>query len=187
MNATATRARSTARGHTGAQRRPAVSIRPIEASDADDLAAFYAALTDESRRTRFFCSSRGISMDQARAFAAVDHRTADGFVAVLRTAGRDDGRIVGHICLEPNGDRTDEVAVAVADAVQGQGIGTRLMRAAVTSAAVRGLSGVTASLLCGNVPMRRLLMAAGLPIVPAGHDGAVASFVLPVSTATPVR
>jgi acetyltransferase len=159
-----------------------VSIRPIEASDADDLATFYARLSDESRRTRFFCSSRGITAGQARLFASVDHRSADGFVAVMRAAGPDDGRIVGHLCLEPTGDGTDEVAVAVADAFQGQGVGTRLMRAAIASAADRGVVGLTASLLCGNAAMRRLLTAAGLPLVARGYDGAVASFVLPITT-----
>ena len=183
MNATANRARSVGRGHPAAEGRPAVSIRQIEASDADDLAAFYAALSDESRRTRFFCSSRGISLAQARAFAAVDHRTADGLVAVLATRGADDGRIVAHLCLEPNGDGTDEMAVAVADAVQGWGIGTRLMRAAVASAEARGTMGLTVSLLSGNVPMRRLLLSARRPIVARGHDGAVATYFLPVHIA----
>ena len=185
MHAIATRARSTGKAPTGVRRRPLVSIRPIEASDADDLAAFYAGLSDESRRTRFFCSSRGITAGQARGFATVDHRSADGFVAVVGAAGPDDGRIVGHLCLEPTGDGTDEVAVAVADAFQGQGVGTRLMRAAVASAVDRGVSGLTASLLCGNAAMRRLLTTAGLPIVARGHDGAVASFVLPIAT-TPI-
>ena len=182
MNATATRARSIGRGHPDAPWRPVVSIRRIEASDADDLATFYAGLSDESRRTRFFCSSRGITLAQARAFASVDHRVADGFVAVLGTAGPDDGRIVGHVCLEPNGDGTDEVAVAVADALQGQRIGTRLLRAAVRSATDRGVTGLTASLLGGNAAMRRLLMAADLPVVPRGQDGGVASYAMPITT-----
>lgn len=186
MNVTAIPARSTGRDPTRARRRAVVSIRRIEASDADELAAFYAGLSDESRRTRFFCSSRGITAGQARLFASVDHRSADGFVAVLRAAGPDDGRIVGHLCLEPNGDGTDEVAVAVADAFQGRRVGTRLMRAAIASAVDRGVAGLTASLLCGNAAMRRLLTSAGLPLVARGYDGAVASFVLPIATTPPI-
>ena len=183
MHATITRAPSSGRALPRRASRPVVSIRQIEARDVDGLAAFYAGLSDESRRTRFFCSSRGITAGQARRFATVDHRSADGFVAVVRAAGPDDGRIVGHLCLEPNGDGTDEVGVAVADAFQGQRVGTRLMRAAVASARRRGVASLTASLLCGNVGMRRLLAGAGLPLVERGHDGAVAAFVLPVAPA----
>jgi acetyltransferase len=158
-----------------------VSIRPIEASDADGLATFYATLSDDSRRKRFLCSSRGLTVGQARSFASVDHRTAEGFVAVTHGSAIPDGPIVGHVCLVPNGDGTEEVAIAVADAVQGQGIGTRLMRAAVASAVERGVRGLTASLLYDNGAMRRLLASAGLPMVARGYDGAVATFLLPIS------
>lgn len=163
MNVIATRARPTGHGPVRAPRRPRVSIRPIEASDAGDLSDFYAGLSEESRRRRFLGAVRGIGADQARAFAAVDHRASDGFIAVVNAAGPDDGRIVGHVCLVPDGEGVNEVAVAVADAFQGAGIGRRLMAAAVDSARRRHVSALTLSLFADNVVMRRLALGAGLP------------------------
>ena len=157
-----------------------VSVRPIEATDAGELSAFYAALSDESRHRRFLGSTPGIGAEQAERFAMVDHETADGLVAVLGEAGRDDGRLVGHACIEPCPDGTDEVAIAVADDLQGRGIGRELMRQAVASARRRRIRGLTASLYANNLAMRRLLDGAGLPVVWRGAHAGVSEFELPL-------
>jgi acetyltransferase len=180
MNVIATRARATGDGPVRASRHPGVSIRPIEASDAGDLSDFYAALSDESRRRRFLGTLRGITHAQASAFAGVDHGVSDGFVAVVNEAGPDDGRIVGHVCLFPDGERENEVAVAVADAFQGRGIGRQLMTAAVDSARRRHVPALTLSLFADNAVMRRLALGAGLPCRALPPNCGVAGFRLEV-------
>ncbi len=179
MMSTATRARS----HRDAARvgQWTVSIRPIEAADAASLSAFYAALGDESRRLRFFAAVRGIDDRQARHFSAVDHRSADGLVAVHNEAGPDDGRLIGHLCLEPNGDGTSEVAVAVADDWQGRGVGHRLLQAGIVAARRSRIRSLTLALLHENTPMRRLMLGSGLPVVPRGLDGNVMGYQLLLS------
>lgn len=180
MHAIATRERSTRGGPSRVDRHLVVSIRPIEAIDAAGLSAFYAALSPESRRRRFLGSGVGLSEAQASRMAQVDHRSADGYVAVLHEAGPSDGEIVGHVCLEPCGDGMDEVAVAVADRVQDRGIGRRLVREAVVSARRRGLRGLHASLFHENTAMRRLLLGTGVPVTRTGRDGAVLEVALPL-------
>jgi len=180
MNVIATRARPAGYGPVRAPRRSRVSVRPIEASDAGDLSAFYAGLSDESRRRRFLGTVRGISPDQAWAFAATDHRASDGFVAVAHEAGPNDGRIVGHLCLVPDGEGGNEVAVAVADVFQGRGIGRQLMAAAVESARRRHVPALTLSLFADNAVMRRLALGAGLPCRPLIPGSGVAGFRLEV-------
>jgi acetyltransferase len=155
-----------------------VSIRPIEATDAGDLSAFYAGLSPESRHRRFLGATFGITPEQAARFASVDHGTAVGMLAVLGEAGPDDGRIVGHVCVEPSPDGTGEVAIAVADELQGRGIGRELMRQAVIAAHHRRLRALTASLFSDNVGMRRLLSGSGLPIRPRGSQGGVSEVEL---------
>ena len=89
-------------------------IRPVRRGDGPALSAFYAALSADSRRTRFFGACRSITDLQARQFARARERGGSGWVALDA-----DHRIVGHLCLEPlelKGDRVEEVAVAVADA-----------------------------------------------------------------------
>lgn len=143
-----------------------VSIRPIEAIDACGLSAFYANLSPYSRRLRFGTGCKGISDRQAAAFA----QPGLGFVAALREIGPNDGLIVGHGCLLPNAAESAEIAFAVADELQGRGIGRALMSAAVALGRALRLPELTASLLLDNRPMRRLLTGAGEPFESRGVD-----------------
>lgn len=139
---------------------PRPLIRPVASDDGPALAAFYAALSPDSRCTRFFGACRSITDLQARRFARARERGAHGWVAM------GDDRIVGHLCLEPldlKGDRVEEVAVAVADAWQGHGLGHALLGAAIASARRRGVIGLEATMLTGNHPIHALLEHSGLP------------------------
>jgi len=144
-------------------RRPAtaVRIRRIVHADQEGLQAFYAGLSDESRRTRFLGQSRGIGANQSTYFCTPDHAHREGFVAVTGPTHRPE-RIVGHICVEPDGVASAEVAVAVADEMQGLGIGRRLVDAAVAWARADGIETLTATMLAGNPAIQRLLTGLGL-------------------------
>jgi acetyltransferase len=138
-----------------------IRIRPIEPGDDDRLQAFYAGLSDESRRTRFFAPTPGIGHGQSTWFCTPDHTHREGLVAV---AGQGLGeRIVGHACVEPIDERTAEIAVAVADAFQGRGIGHRLAIAATDAARADGYTRLVATMLAGNPAIQRLLHGLGLP------------------------
>ncbi len=141
----------------------AVSIRPIRPSDASALERFYAALSDESRQTRFFAVTRGLTARQSAAFCAADHAHREGFVATDTRSGRLDD-IVGHLCLEPDEDGTAEMAVAVADELQGEGIARRLLDAGIVWARAMGIDRLTATMLATNAPIYRLVSGLGLAV-----------------------
>jgi acetyltransferase len=141
-----------------------VRIRPIRPSDAALLTTFYAGLSDESRRSRFFVSSAGITAAQAEDFAAADHRRRAGFVAVEAGTAGGPERIVGHVCVEPADEGAAEFAVAVADELQGRGIGHRLLDLAVAWARARGLRRLVAMMLPCNPAIHRLAASLGLPV-----------------------
>lgn len=170
MSTVATPERSDPGRKVTVERHRWVTIRPIEASDADGLFAFYAALSPDARQSRFLGAGR-IDEQAAQRFADVDHLTRDGLVAVLREAGLNDGAIVGHACLEPDSSGVEEIAFAVADGLRGLGIGTALMAGAVGSARRRRVRRLTATMFATNVPMRRLALQAGSPVhmQPAGR------------------
>jgi GNAT superfamily N-acetyltransferase len=141
----------------------AVRIRAIRPDDETELRRFYAGLSPESRRTRFFAISPGLSASQSHAFCATDHDHREGFVAVARTDPGRDERIVGHLCLEPNGVETAEVAIAVADQFQHRGIGRRLLLAGAAWARREHITRLMATMLAGNAPIHRLLAGLHLP------------------------
>lgn len=140
-----------------------VAIRPIVPGDHDGLRAFYAGLSDESRRTRFFGATSGIGDRQSAWFCHPDHTHREGFVAVAGRSPGHTGQIVGHVCVEPVDATTAEIAIAVDDAFQGHGIGHRLVDAAVAAARADGYAQLVATMLAGNPAIQRLLHHLGLP------------------------
>jgi acetyltransferase len=140
---------------------PQARIRHVRSYDRPAIAAFYAALSPDARRTRFFGACNAITDLQASRFARARQRGAQGWVAVDPR-----GRIVGHLCLEPldlQRDRVEEVAVAVADGWRGHGLGHALLEEAIASARRRGVIALEATMLTGNQPIHALLEHSGLP------------------------
>jgi GNAT superfamily N-acetyltransferase len=98
-----------------------------------------------------------------------DHRHAEGFVAEIQ-GGADDGRIVGHLCLEPADQGAEEVALAVADEFQGRGVGRSLFDAGLAWARSRGVPRLVATAMADNTRILRLLTSAS-PDAVVGQTG----------------
>ena len=154
-----------------------IRVRRVEKSDSQELTRFYTGLSPKSRATRFHCGAHGITDAQAVRFASANHRQRDGFVAVAN------GRIVGHLVLEPDAPGAEEIAVAVSDRLQHQGVGTLLLAAAIASARLRGIPRLVAWVLPDNSAMRRLLTTSGHP-VKLTWQGNVARYELAVAPYT---
>ena len=148
--------RSTAQRRDLVDRRRRVSIRPIEPSDASSLSDFYAALSPRSRHQRFLGPSGLPAPEQ---IAKLSH--AAGLVGILAEPGARDGAIVAHSSIHPDGRGGAEAAFAVADELQGHGMGSRLMAATVSLAHRLGIHRLGATLYADNLPMRHLLVDAG--------------------------
>jgi RimJ/RimL family protein N-acetyltransferase len=69
----------------------------------------------------------------------------------------------------------------VADAHQGRGVGTRLVRAAADEARRLGLHRIVASTFADNARMRRLLLHAGWPVERDAIDACVEEIELAVA------
>jgi RimJ/RimL family protein N-acetyltransferase len=149
-----------------------VSIRPIDRADAPGLSDFYAMLSTESRRLRFL--SRGPVP------AAITAKLADapGLVGVLYEPGPRDGAIVAHASIHPDSGGCAEVAFAVADELQGRGLGASLVRRVLAEARQLGMTRVSATMAAENAPMRHLLRDAGPPVLRDRLDAATEEIVL---------
>jgi ribosomal protein S18 acetylase RimI-like enzyme len=131
------------------------AIRSACAADMGALSDFFAGLSQQTRYLRFFAPVTP-GPDLLRRMCGGDGRT-DAVVAVRGSV------IIGHAIaadqVGPRGARTADVGVVVADAWQGLGVGSALMRAVITSARARGVTSLTMDVLPGN--RRMLAMIAG--------------------------
>ena len=126
------------------------AIRSAGAADAGALSDFFAGLSPQTRYLRFFVPVTP-GPELLRSMSGGDGRTN----AVVAVRG---GVIIGHAMaadqVGPRGARTADVGVVVADAWQGLGVGSALMRALITGARARGVTSLTMDVLPGN---RRML------------------------------
>lgn len=155
-----------------------IRVRRVVPADLPGLERFYAELSGDSRESRFHGGCRGITRQQAETFASADHRQRDGFVAIA------DGRVIGHLVLEPMADGIEELAVAVDDRVQRTGVGTLLMAAAIASARLRHARRLVAWVRADNIAMQHLLTGSHHPLR-VSWEGPVARYELAVPDELP--
>lgn len=162
----------------------AIQIRRVHPDDAAGLRVFYGRLSPQSRHARFLGCVSGLSTDQSLTFCTPDHMHAEGFVAISERP-TDRGVILGHLCLEPAGKGRLELAVAVADAEQGHGIGRALFGTALAWAMEHCYRSIVASCLVSNSRVLSLLSSApnGAEITPS--DAGVVNVTIPLLPALP--
>ena len=97
-------------------------LRPVRPADREGLLAMYARLSPESRRFRFFSTGNVVDAEVSRLLAA-DYDNE--FVLVAEAGGRISG--IALYVRDPKAPDRAEVAFAIADALQGRGVGTRML------------------------------------------------------------
>ena len=137
-----------------------VEIRALRPDDRAELLAAIGRASTQSLFRRFFAAKRGFTDQEIEFFLHVDFINHVALVAVMEEDGRP--AIVGggrYIVLQPG---KAEVAFAVIDRYQGQGIGTALMRQLAEIARAAGLRELIAEMLPENIPMLKVFEKSGL-------------------------
>jgi GNAT superfamily N-acetyltransferase len=101
-------------------------IRALTSDDRSDLTAAVARTSAKSLRRRFFVSKRSFTDQETAFFLNVDFVNHVALVAVLKEGGRPVIAGGGRYIVVRPGEA--EIAFAVVDQYQGQGIGKALMR-----------------------------------------------------------
>jgi acetyltransferase len=148
-----------------------VLLRPVRAGDDGLVQAFVRALSPQSRYNRFFSGLAELPGWMLQRLTRPVYRKEFGLVAVAGC--RDTSAIVGmaHYALEDSGRA--ELSVAVADAWQRQGLGTRLVQALARHADRAGFETLGAVMLADNRPMLALAKRLGCPVVGNPEPGLV--------------
>ena len=139
-----------------------------------DRAEFLAAVdrdSPESLYRRFFMVKRRLTDEEIAYFLNIDFVHHVVLVAVVKEAGKP--VIVGgarYIVLEPT---KAEVAFAVIDQYQGQGVGTVLMRHLAGIAKGAGIREFVADVLPENGAMLAVFAKSGFPLITKHDFGAV--------------
>jgi len=128
------------------------TIRRARPTDLAALGEFFAGLSPRTRYLRFFAA---ITPTESMLRRLAGGAGADALVA---TNG---GVIIGHAMAVdragPGRGSTADVGIVVADAWQGQGIGSALLRALIGRAQARGVAWLTMDVQHGNTLMRGII------------------------------
>ncbi len=145
-----------------------VRVRPVRPADHDALLAFFQSLSRDSLAFRFF--SAGPNLEAAVKQAVdVDYARRYGLVALRG----EEGRIVGHGTYFSTADGQAELAFAIADALQGHGLGTILIAHLAEVAHEHGVALFTAEVLPSNHRMVEVFRESGFPVETASVPGAI--------------
>jgi RimJ/RimL family protein N-acetyltransferase len=139
-----------------------VEIRALRPDDRHNLIAAVQRVSAQSFYRRFFGVRRDFSEQEKSFFVNVDFANHVALVAVAD----DDGRPVivggGRYVVLQSGEA--EVAFAVIDQYQGQGIGAALIRHLATIAREAGIQRLVADVLPDNLPMLKVFKRSGFPL-----------------------
>jgi RimJ/RimL family protein N-acetyltransferase len=171
---------------TYAQIEPPVLIRPIRADDGERLSASHARLSPESRYRRFLSAKPELTGADVRYLVEVDGRDHIALVVTQPSLPGEPIVAVARCIRIPASPDTGEVAIVVADALQGKGIGTRLVSRLAELAVAQGITRFRATMLSENLPIQRLLTGLAAAPVDRAHHGETIEMELELPGAQPL-
>jgi acetyltransferase len=127
----------------------AVRLRPLRPDDLDRELQFIEGLSRETLYLRLQYVSRGVRPEDARRLLDLDYRDR---MAVAATVGEPPGETFVGVSRYARIAGTDQAdcAIVVADAWQGRGVGTELMRSLGRAARANGIRTLVGSSLAEN-------------------------------------
>jgi acetyltransferase len=154
-----------------------VTIRPIRPDDAEREQAFVRSLSPESRYFRFMSTVSELSPELLERFTHPDPSREVALVALTGPAAAP--RQIGVARCVMDADRTrGEFAIVVADALQGRGLGTRLMQELIRAVRARRLRTLEGFVLATNHGMLQLMQHLGFETHSADGDAQMRRVVL---------
>jgi GNAT superfamily N-acetyltransferase len=161
-----------------------IRLRLVRPDDKERLRAGFATLSPESRYLRFFTQKESLSEAELAYLTECDQERhiALGAAAVDENGVEGEGLGVARCICLPDRPNTAEVAVAVIDKMQGQGLGRLMLSRLVAAAKERGIARLRVEFLEKNTAMRNLVeqVAENAELLAGAEDGVMAvEFALP--------
>lgn len=157
-------------------------VRPVRPEDEDLFRAFFARVTDEDLRLRFFQSVKHFSHEFIARLTQMDYARSIALVAL-----DGDGAMLGAVRLVADaGYETGEYGILVRSDLKGRGIGWQLMRIMIEYAGWLGLREVEGQVLRENRGMLAMCQQLGFDITPDPDEPTVMLVRLKVADAAGV-
>jgi acetyltransferase len=155
-----------------------VTIRPIRPGDLELVRAFDAGLSPATRQERWH-GARKLTPEELRRLTEIDHDREVALIAVAHAAGGEREIGVARYVRDRDGEGC-EFALVVADGVQRRGLGERLLRGLVRTAAARGIAVVCGVTSATNARMVALARKLGFRAARDPRDGTMMELRLPL-------
>jgi acetyltransferase len=140
-----------------------ILVRPIRPEDAEIEQEFVHNLSPRSKYFRFMQTLRELTPEMLVRFTQIDYDRELALIAIVKEGGRDVEVAVTRYGMNPDGESC-EFAIAVADAWQTKGIGSRMLGMLLEAAKTRGFKIMEGEVLAENGPMLGLVKKMGFVV-----------------------
>jgi acetyltransferase len=147
-------------------------VRPIRHDDGEREESFVRALSLESRYQRMLSGGTKVTPEWIDSMTHIDYRRHMAFAVTTAINGVEQFVGVGRYVVDASKCSAD-VALVLADAWQGQGLGRRLLETLLEHAAGAGIREAVGVVLATNVAMLRLGRSMGFAVHPEPGDATV--------------
>lgn len=141
-----------------------IFLRPVKISDEPLLKDFFYKLSDETLHRRFMSVLKSMPHERLQQFVVVDYNKNIVILAMIRQDEEMEEVVGIGQCSIDEVSHTGDVAFAVRDDYQRQGIGRELLEYLTYLAKKRGLLGFTADVLADNWGMLHLFNSMGFDV-----------------------
>ena len=154
-------------------------MRPVRPEDEPLFGPFFAHVTQQDLRLRFFAPVKEFSHMFVARLTQIDYARAMAFIALDEASGDMLGAVRIHADAEY---QTGEYAILVRSDLKGHGLGWLLMELMIEYARAEGLSCVRGQVLQENITMLRMCRNLGFAVTTDIEDASIADVVLQLKT-----
>jgi len=131
-------------------------LRPIKPTDEPALREMFYSLSEDTIYHRFFSSLKSMPHERLQEFLRVDYKREMAMVATIGERQEESRMVgIGRYVLNPQTNMA-EVALLVADDIQGRGLGTSMLEGLSQAAKSHGIAGFVADVMVENKAMLTL-------------------------------
>jgi acetyltransferase len=135
-------------------------VRPVRPEDAEQHGAFFARLSPQDIRYRFFTAMRELSAELTARLTQIDYDREMALIAAREATGE----TVGVARLVSENEHEGEFAVIVQADMKGRGVASHLMRRLIDWARGRGMGAIVGQVLADNAPMLAFVRRLGFTV-----------------------